>query len=96
MTSKRLGATAVVEDGNLVGVITDGDLRRMLQRNDDADDTQAEDIMGKDPKSIDGDELAINGFQMMESNNITQLLVTEGGKYMGIVHLHDLIREGIY
>ncbi len=95
ISSKRLGATAVVENNELVGVITDGDLRRMLGKVDSIKDLKASDIMNKDPKKIEAEELAVNAMQVLEKYNITQLIVTDKGKYHGFVHLHDLIKEGI-
>lgn len=96
MTQKRLGLTAVVNNNNLlVGVITDGDLRRMLEKNGDVQSTLAKDIMSKGPKTIDADALAVDALDKMRKQNITQLIVTENGNYGGVIHLHDLIREGI-
>lgn len=95
ISSKRLGATAVIDNGDLVGVITDGDLRRMLEKSDSISDLKASDIMNKIPKRIEADELAINAMILLEQNNITQLIVTDKGKYHGFVHLHDLLKEGI-
>lgn len=96
ISSKRMGATAVVNaDDNLVGIITDGDLRRMLEQNKDVSHLLAKDIMSKNPKTITSDALAINAFQLMESKNITQLAVIENDKYVGMVHLHDILKEGI-
>jgi len=95
ISSKRLGATAVIDNGDLVGVITDGDLRRMLEKSDSISDLKASDIMNKIPKRIEADELAINAMILLEQNSITQLIVTDKGKYHGFVHLHDLLKEGI-
>lgn len=96
ISSARLGATAVVDDlGKLCGIITDGDLRRMLQSGQPTADITAQDIMSQNPKSIDADQLAINAYKIMESNKITQLLVTEHDRYVGVVHLHDILREGV-
>ena len=96
MTQKRLGLTAVVNTNNLlIGVITDGDLRRMLEKNSDVQSTLAKDIMSKGPKTIDADALAVDALDKMRKQNITQLIVTESGNYAGVIHLHDLIREGI-
>ncbi|MES2287009.1 MAG: KpsF/GutQ family sugar-phosphate isomerase [Bacteroidota bacterium] len=95
ISSKRLGATAVIDNDELVGVITDGDLRRMLEKSDSINDLKASDIMNKTPKRIEADELAINAMLLLEQNNITQLIVTDKGKYHGFVHLHDLLKEGI-
>ena len=95
ISSKRLGATAVIDNDTLVGVITDGDLRRMLEKSDSIANLKASDIMNKTPKRIEADELAVNAMQLLEQFNITQLIVTENGKYHGFVHLHDLLKEGI-
>lgn len=97
MTQKRLGVTAVVDDkDNLLGVITDGDLRRMLKNNIRLEDSIiASDIMTRHPKAIGPDELAIDALDVLRKNEITQLVVTDNGVYLGIIHLHDLIREGI-
>jgi arabinose-5-phosphate isomerase len=95
ISSKRLGATAVVENEMLQGVITDGDLRRMLEKSESISDLKAKDIMNKTPKYIDAGEMAVNAMEMLEKYNITQLIVTENGKYVGFVHLHDLLKEGI-
>jgi arabinose-5-phosphate isomerase len=96
ISSHRLGATAVLENGELVGVITDGDLRRMLQNDGDLNQATAADIMNKTPKTINADAMAVRGFSMMEEYNITQLVVLDEGLYAGIVHLHDILKEGIY
>ncbi|MBL7806773.1 MAG: KpsF/GutQ family sugar-phosphate isomerase [Saprospiraceae bacterium] len=96
MTSRRLGATAVEDaSGQLLGVITDGDLRRMLQRGGDFSSVSAEDILTKNPKSVGPETLAVDALSLMREYSITQLLVVEEGKYLGIVHLHDLLREGL-
>lgn len=96
ISSKRLGATAVLDDnGKLLGIITDGDLRRMLQNNTTIEGLTAKDIMSRMPKTIDPHELAINAFHLMEQHKITQLLVVEDNKYLGVIHIHDILREGI-
>ena len=96
MTSNRLGATAVIDrKGKLSGIITDGDLRRMLMKNKDINGMKAKDVMTSSPKKVSSDTLAADAFTMMSSNNITQLIITEKGKYSGMIHLHDLIKEGI-
>ena len=96
ISEKRLGATAVLNTNNIiVGIITDGDIRRMLKNHLDLTVIRAEDIMSKNPKSVDADAMAIEALDIMETNNITQLLVTENGTYKGVVHLHDLLKEGI-
>ncbi len=96
ISSKRLGATAVTENGKLMGVITDGDLRRMLEKRDSFNDIKAKDIMSPNPKTIEKSSMAIDAFQVLKLNNINQIIVTHEGEYAGIIHLHDLIREGIF
>lgn len=96
ISGKRLGATAVMDDNeNLKGIITDGDLRRMMERVDDISKMLAADIMSGYPKTISVDSLAVNGFVMMKKHSITQLLVMDGNRYKGVVHIHDMMREGI-
>ncbi len=97
MTSKRLGVTAVMnEKSELLGIITDGDLRRMLQQETRLDQIQAHHIMSKSPKTIGSTALAVEAFKLMKENNITQLLVVDEHIYKGVVHVHDLIKEGIF
>ena len=96
MTSKRLGATAVLDtDSNLLGIITDGDLRRMLVSGRNISELTAADIMTRTPKTIDENAMAVNAFHLMEKNHITQLAVLKEGRYAGIVHIHDILQEGI-
>lgn len=96
ITKKRLGLTAVLnEQKELTGVITDGDLRRMLEKGGDLEKTTAKDIMGISPKTINQEALAVHALDIMRKNNITQLLVAEEKNYVGVIHLHDLIREGL-
>lgn len=97
MSSGRLGAVAVTDEGShLLGIITDGDLRRMLEKYQDVDPLKAKDVMSVSPKTISEEELAYNAFQKMEKNSITQLIVTgEGNIYKGMVHIHDILREGV-
>ena len=96
ISGKRLGATAVVAaDGTLKGIITDGDLRRMLEKHENPTLLKAADIYSPNPKSIDGAELATEALAVMRSFDISQLIVTKDGKYAGILHIHDLVREGI-
>ena len=96
MTSKRLGATAVVDGENkLLGIITDGDLRRMLEKDLPKETIKAADIMGKNPKTIDASALAVEALDMLRANDISQLIVTDHLQYAGFIHLHDLIKEGI-
>ena len=96
MTAKRLGITAVVEEnGQLAGIITDGDLRRMLEHSTAIDAIRASDIMTPSPKTIGPDELAVDALELLRRHEISQLAVTDQGRYLGIVHLHDLVREGL-
>ena len=97
ISSKRLGATIVTnESGKITGIITDGDIRRMIEKGSDIQSLQAKDIMGHNPKTIQKDELAIRGLEMLEAKNITQLIVVDNANnYFGMVHFHDLIREGL-
>ncbi|TBN03626.1 KpsF/GutQ family sugar-phosphate isomerase [Hyunsoonleella flava] len=95
ISEKLLGVTAVVENDKIVGVITDGDLRRMLSKTDDFTTLTAKDIMSENPKRISPDAMAIDAKEIMEDFGITQLLVENNGKYDGVIHLHDLVKEGI-
>ncbi|MDO7135428.1 KpsF/GutQ family sugar-phosphate isomerase [Algibacter lectus] len=95
ITAKMLGVTAVVDNNEIIGIITDGDLRRMLTKVDDFSKLTAKDIMGANPKRIQANAMAIEALEIMEANDISQLLVEHEGKYAGVVHLHDLIKEGI-
>jgi arabinose-5-phosphate isomerase len=96
ISANRLGATAVMDEtGRLVGIITDGDVRRMLGKWQQFDKLTAGDIMSANPKTIEADEMAIKAFNLMDENQISQLVVTKGGKYEGMVHVHDILREGI-
>lgn len=96
ISSKRLGAAAVVSDSmELLGIITDGDLRRMLEKSTDISNIVAKDIMTKTPKTISSKNMAVEAFELMEKNSITQLAVTDKGIYKGMLHLHDLLKEGI-
>ncbi len=96
ISKKRLGTTAVIENNKIVGIITDGDLRRMLKDNSDISHLIAKDIMSENPKTIQVEEMAITALETMENNNITQILVEDDTKYVGVVHLHDLLKEGIF
>lgn len=96
ISSKRVGATAVVENEELLGIVTDGDIRRAVERNANLDALRASDLMNTSAKRIQSSALAVEGFQLMENNKISQLLVVdENGKYCGIIHLHDLLSAGI-
>lgn len=96
ISRNRLGATAVLnEENNLAGLITDGDLRRMLEKNISIESVTAIDIMSTDPKTVGPEQLAIDALDQMRKFDITQLVVAEGSDYLGIIHLHDLVREGL-
>lgn len=96
MTSKRLGCTVVTEQDRILGIITDGDLRRMMRAHDNLDGLTAADIMSANPKTVVDSEFAVNALHLMQANSITQLIVTDpDGNYLGILHLHDILREGI-
>jgi arabinose-5-phosphate isomerase len=95
ISSKRLGATAILDHGKLKGIITDGDLRRMLEKTIDFEKITAGDIMNVSPKTVNPDTLVVTALSIMRKNNITQLLVTDKDKYLGMLHLHDILKEGI-
>ena len=96
ITKKRLGVTVVLDNNeNIIGIITDGDLRRMLEKDLYHAGAKAKDIMTSNPKTIESKSLAVNALEIMRNKNITQLIVTRDKKYFGIIHLHDLIKEGI-
>lgn len=95
ISKKMLGVTAVLDNGNIVGIITDGDIRRMLSKYDDIKGLTAKDIMTHHPKTIESQILAMEALDFMENHKITQLLVTDNGIYRGVIHLHNLIQEGI-
>ena len=96
MTHKRLGAAVVTENGRLLGIITDGDLRRMLMKYPDIEQVKAAQIMTSNPKTIDEDALVVDALHKMRENSITQLPVMRDEKYLGIIHLHDILKEGIF
>lgn len=95
ISSNRLGATAVISKNKLAGIITDGDLRRMMQKHKSFEKLAAKDIMTKSPKAVQKDTMAVEALQLMKSGNITQLVVMDKTKFLGFVHLHDLLKEGI-
>lgn len=95
ISEKRLGTTAVVENDRIIGIITDGDLRRMLEKNTDFTNLTARDIMSTNPVQVDSDIMAVNALDIMQKHDITQILVSENDKYKGVVHFHDLLKEGI-
>jgi len=96
ISSKRLGATAVLDNGKIVGIITDGDIRRMLENSPDFNHLKANDIVSGNPHTISKDELVVNALSIMRENNITQLLVIDKSRYVGVIHLHDILNEGIF
>ncbi len=95
ISKSRMGATAVLDATNIVGIITDGDIRRMLEQHTTIQDLTAADLFHKKPVTISPNTLAIEAFEVMKSNDISQLIVEEGGQYKGMIHMHDLMKEGI-
>ncbi len=95
ISEKMLGVTAVIENDKVVGVVTDGDIRRMLSKHDNINGLTAKDIMTSNPKSVDVDTLAVNALKLLQEKGISQLLAFDNGAYAGVVHIHNLINEGI-
>ncbi|MEL1252684.1 KpsF/GutQ family sugar-phosphate isomerase [Flavobacterium sp. DGU38] len=95
ISEKRLGVTAVVENDKIVGIITDGDIRRMLNDRDTIADLTAKDIMSKNPKLVSPETMAVDALNILEDFSITQLIVADQGEYKGVLHLHDILKEGI-
>jgi arabinose-5-phosphate isomerase len=95
ISSKRIGATVVLDDDTIAGIITDGDIRRMMEKHEHINHLKASDIMSKHPKTIDAAELATVALEIMQQHNISQLIVTKSGSFEGFIHLHDLLKEGI-
>ncbi|MFN3756574.1 MAG: SIS domain-containing protein [Flavobacterium sp.] len=95
ISEKRLGVTAVVENNKVLGIITDGDIRRMLSENETITGIKAADIMSKNPKTIGPEDMVVEALNIMEDFSITQLLVADHGEYLGVIHLHDILKEGI-
>ncbi|WP_170108552.1 KpsF/GutQ family sugar-phosphate isomerase [Flavobacterium kingsejongi] len=95
ISEKRLGVTAVVDNNEVVGIITDGDIRRMLNERDSFSDLTARDIMTKNPKTIQSDAMVVDALNILENFAITQLVVLENNQYIGVLHLHDILKEGI-
>ncbi len=95
ISSRRLGATAVMDGEKIAGIITDGDIRRMLEKNTGIDVFVASDIMNPHPKMVESSALVVDALDLMRQNNITQLLVVDKKKYLGVIHLHDILKEGI-
>ncbi len=95
ISSKRIGAAAVIENNTIIGIITDGDIRRMMEKYENINELKASDIMSHQPKTIDADELAVNAINIMQQKNISQIIVTKQNHFYGFIHLHDLLKEGI-
>ncbi|AWX43366.1 Arabinose-5-phosphate isomerase [Flagellimonas maritima] len=95
ISKKMLGVTAVIENNSVVGIVTDGDIRRMLSRYDNISGLRAKDIMTSNPKSVDVDILAVKALEVLQAKGISQLLAFDGDRYEGVVHIHNLINEGI-
>jgi arabinose-5-phosphate isomerase len=95
ISNKRQGATAVIDENKLLGIITDGDIRRMLESEADWSKVKAVDIMNTNPKTVSYDELATSSLKIMEQNNISQIIVLKESNYFGIVHIHDILKEGL-
>jgi arabinose-5-phosphate isomerase len=95
ISEKRLGVTAVVENDKVIGIITDGDIRRMLNKTETITGLTAKDIMTQNPKTIQWNELVSDALNILEHNSITQLVVLDGNQYKGIIHLHDILKEGL-
>lgn len=95
ISQNRLGAVVVIDGNSILGIITDGDIRRMLEKYSNLADIKASDLMNRNPKKIEKEMLAVNALELIKANNITQLLVTDNDNYFGMIHLHDLLQEGI-
>ena len=95
ISEKMLGATAVMDGDKILGIVTDGDIRRMLNKYENINGLTARDIMTTDPKTVKSNVLAVKALKEMQSLGISQLLVMEDNKYIGVVHLHNLLKEGI-
>ncbi|NUY80918.1 KpsF/GutQ family sugar-phosphate isomerase [Flavobacterium sp. MAH-1] len=95
ISQKRLGVTAVVENDHVIGIITDGDIRRMLEKRDSFTDLTAKDIMTQNPKMVSSVNMVTDALNTMEDFAITQLIVVDEGTYKGVIHLHDILKEGV-
>ena len=95
ISEKRLGATAVIEDNKLLGIITDGDLRRMLEKETSFSHFKAEHIMNVNPKTVSIKSMVVDALQIMEDNNISQIIVMHNDTYVGILHIHEILKLGI-
>ncbi|HQV37205.1 MAG TPA: CBS domain-containing protein, partial [Flavobacterium sp.] len=94
-SEKRLGVTAVIENDKIIGIITDGDIRRMLSKTETITGITAKDIMTINPKMIQSDDMVVKALNIMEDFSITQLIVSDDSIYKGVIHLHDILKEGI-
>jgi arabinose-5-phosphate isomerase len=95
LSINNIGRLIIQEEGQIVGIITDGDLRRMLSQDKDLSQIQAKDIMSESPKTITEDAMAVEAVKVMKNTNISQLLVVSADEYVGVVHFHDLLKEGL-
>ena len=95
ISEKRLGVTAVVENEKVIGIVTDGDIRRMLNDRDTFSDLTAKDIMTKNPKRVKSSDMVVDALNILEDFSITQLIVVDNDEYLGVIHLHDILKEGI-
>jgi arabinose-5-phosphate isomerase len=95
ISEKRLGVTAVLENDTVVGIITDGDIRRMLNKTETITGLTAKEIMTVNPKTIKSTDMVADALNIMEDHSITQLVVVDEGEYKGVIHLHDILKEGI-
>ena len=97
ISGKCLGVTAVVDNNKVIGAITDGDLRRMLEKTPDYSNLLAADVMTKNPKTVRDNTLAVEALELMKTKNITNLFVVDSNdQYLGVIHIHDIIKEGIF
>jgi arabinose-5-phosphate isomerase len=95
ISEKRLGVTAVIENEKVIGIITDGDIRRMLNKTENISGLTAQEIMTKNPKTIKSTDMVSDALNILEDFSITQLVVVDNGEYKGVIHLHDILKEGI-
>jgi arabinose-5-phosphate isomerase len=95
ISEKRLGVTAVIENEKVIGIITDGDIRRMLNKTENISGLTAQEIMTKNPKTIKSTDMVSDALNILEYFSITQLVVVDNGEYKGVIHLHDILKEGI-
>ena len=95
ISEKRLGVAAVIENEKVIGIITDGDIRRMLNKTENISGLTAQDIMTKNPKTIKSTDMVSDALNILEDFSITQLVVVDNGNYKGVIHLHDILKEGI-